>query len=55
MKKIHKTTLQPLIKQSSLMKGVYGKINFVSSTANAKHKEFGAMVFKDGGFNGEFD
>ncbi|GAA5444731.1 hypothetical protein Misp06_02921 [Microbulbifer sp. NBRC 101763] len=32
-----------------------GEINFVSSIGNAKHKEFGAKVFKDGGFNGEFD
>jgi DNA helicase HerA-like ATPase len=34
---------------------LWEKINFVSSTGNAKHKELDAKVTKDGGFNGEFD
>jgi uncharacterized protein len=34
---------------------LWEKINFVSSTGNAKHKVLEAKVSKDGGFNGEFD
>lgn len=34
---------------------LWEKINFVSSTGNAKHKVLDAKVSKDGGFNGEFD
>ncbi|ARU57808.1 ATPase [Oleiphilus messinensis] len=34
---------------------LWEKINFVSSTGNAKHKGLDAKVSKDGGFNGEFD
>jgi DNA helicase HerA-like ATPase len=34
---------------------LWEKINFVSSTGNAKHKELDAKVSKEGGFNGEFD
>lgn len=34
---------------------LWDKINFVSSTGNAKHQVLEAKVSKDGGFNGEFD
>lgn len=34
---------------------LWEKINFVSSTGNAKHKVLEAKVSKEGGFNGEFD
>ncbi|WP_444888840.1 ATP-binding protein [Microbulbifer sp. JMSA008] len=34
---------------------LWQKIDFVSSTGNAKHKVLEAKVSKDGGFNGEFD
>lgn len=34
---------------------LWRKINFLSSTGNAKHETIGAKVSKEGGFNGEFD
>lgn len=34
---------------------LWHKINFLSSTGNAKHETLGAKVSKEGGFNGEFD
>ncbi len=34
---------------------LWRKINFLSSTGNAKHETLGAKVSKEGGFNGEFD
>lgn len=34
---------------------LWEKINFLSSTGNAKNKKLDAKVSKDGGFNGEFD
>ncbi|EPZ5901487.1 ATP-binding protein [Vibrio fluvialis] len=34
---------------------LWHKINFLSSTGNAKHETLGVKVSKEGGFNGEFD
>lgn len=34
---------------------LWSPIKFEASTGNAKHKELGVKVSKDGGFNGEFD
>ncbi|WP_394203779.1 ATP-binding protein [Marinagarivorans algicola] len=34
---------------------LWQKINFLTSTGNAKHENLGVKVSKEGGFNGEFD